>query len=128
MFAFEVSMESVQTITSSVGVQPTIVARPAPATVVEAVPTDLSPANTVTAANTTATPNNNVQTDPNEYQDTVLIDPATREVVLRVLAARTGQVVRQIPDQAMLRMQAYAQALDSGKTMSQALAATDFEA
>ena len=121
-------MDSVQTITSSVGVQQTIVARPAPATVVQAVPTDLSPANTVTAANTTATTNNNAQSDPNAYQNTVVIDPATREVVLRVLDARSGQVVRQIPDQAMLRMQAYAQALDSGKTMTQALAITDFVA
>ena len=39
-----------------------------------------------------------------------IIDPETREVVYRVLDAHTRQVIHQIPDQAMLRMQAYARA------------------
>jgi hypothetical protein len=36
-----------------------------------------------------------------------IIDPETREVVYRVIDARTRQVMHQEPDQAMLRQQAY---------------------
>ena len=39
-----------------------------------------------------------------------IIDPQTREIVYRVLDARTRQVLHQVPDQALLRMQAYARA------------------
>ena len=39
-----------------------------------------------------------------------IIDPETREVVYRILDARTRQVIHQVPDQAMLRAQAYARA------------------
>jgi hypothetical protein len=39
-----------------------------------------------------------------------IIDPQTREVVYRVLDARTRQVLHQVPDQALLRMQAYSRA------------------
>jgi hypothetical protein len=39
-----------------------------------------------------------------------IIDPQTREVVYRILDARTRQVLHQVPDQALLRMQAYARA------------------
>jgi hypothetical protein len=39
-----------------------------------------------------------------------IIDPETREIVYRILDARTRQVIHQIPDQAMLRAQAYARA------------------
>jgi hypothetical protein len=49
-----------------------------------------------------------------------IIDPETREVVYRVLDARTRQVMHQEPDQAVLRQQAYARvkiicALAAGK-------------
>jgi len=121
-------MDSVQTITTSVGVPQTVLPRPAPAPVVQAVPTDLSPAQSVTASTTVAPNNNNAQSNPNDYQNTVLIDPATREVVARIVDARSGQVVEQIPAEAMLRMQAYEQALANGKTVTQALTLMDFEA
>jgi hypothetical protein len=39
-----------------------------------------------------------------------IIDPQTREVVYRILDARTRQVLHQVPDQALLRMQAYSRA------------------
>ncbi len=42
-------------------------------------------------------------------RDTI-IDPQTREIVYRVLDARTRRVLHQVPDQAMLRMQAYTRA------------------
>jgi uncharacterized FlaG/YvyC family protein len=41
----------------------------------------------------------------------VTIDPATREVVLRMIDSRSGEVVRQVPDQALLRIRAYANEL-----------------
>ena len=46
------------------------------------------------------------------YQTThdAIIDPQTSEIVYRVLDARTRQVLHQVPDQALLRMQAYARA------------------
>lgn len=54
-----------------------------------------------------------------------IIDPETSEVVYRVLDARTRQVVHQEPDQALLRMQAYARAkaacaLASGRNIADA--------
>jgi len=39
-----------------------------------------------------------------------IIDPQTREIVFRVLDARTRQVLQQVPDQALLRLRAYARA------------------
>ena len=78
-------MESVQTITASVGVPQTVIARPAPAPVVQAVPTELSPAQSVTAASNAESANNNAQSNPGEYQNTIRIDPATRELVARIV-------------------------------------------
>jgi hypothetical protein len=57
---------------------------------------------------------------PDSTQRDAIIDPQTREVVFRLLDARTRQVLHQVPDQAMLRAQAYAraqaaQALADGK-------------
>jgi hypothetical protein len=43
-------------------------------------------------------------------QRDAIIDPQTREVVFRLLDARTRQVLHQVPDQALLRAQAYARA------------------
>jgi hypothetical protein len=56
-----------------------------------------------------------------------IIDPATSTVVYRVLDANTRQVLHQVPDQAALRMQAYARtkaacALASGKNPHDAVA------
>jgi len=39
-----------------------------------------------------------------------IIDPHTSEIVFRVLDAHTGDVIRQVPDQALLRMHAYVRA------------------
>lgn len=36
------------------------------------------------------------------------IDPKTREVVYQTVDRQTGEVVRQVPDQALLRLRAYA--------------------
>jgi len=39
-----------------------------------------------------------------------IIDPETNEVVHRLLDSRTRQVLRQVPEEALLRMRAYARA------------------
>jgi hypothetical protein len=79
-----------------------------------AAPPILPPAKTVSPAKY-ADPARNQPKQPESKpalsttRDTI-IDPQTREVVYRVLDARTRQVVNQAPDQAVLRMQAYARA------------------
>jgi hypothetical protein len=123
-------MEPVHTISPTVGIPQTAVARPAPAPVLQAVPTELAAAKTVTASDTTGATRNDTtgRGNPNDYQQSVLIDPATREVIFRVIDVRSRQVVRQIPDQALLRMQAYTRALNNGKSANEALSLADVEA
>jgi hypothetical protein len=123
-------MEPVNTIGPTLGAQQAAVARAAPTPVVQAaVTTDLPGAKTVTATNTAGAARNDPSSNSNQadYQQTVVIDPATREVIYRVVDVRSRQVVRQIPEQALLRMRAYTHALDNGKTMAQALSQADLE-
>jgi hypothetical protein len=123
-------MEPVHTTSSAVSIPQTAVARPAPTPALQAVPTELAAAKTVTASDTAGATRNDTtdRGNPNDYQQSVLIDPATREVIFRVIDVRSRQVVRQIPDQALLRMQAYARALNNGKSANEALSLADVEA
>jgi hypothetical protein len=43
------------------------------------------------------------------------IDPSTGDLVYHVIDTRSGQQVAQSPDEAMLRMRAYARQIDAGK-------------
>jgi uncharacterized FlaG/YvyC family protein len=120
-------MDLVQTITPTAGVQQAVHARPAPAPVEQAVATELAAAKTVTAANTAAAArNNNARQD--DYQRGFVLDPASREVIYRVIDVRSRQVVRQIPEKALLRMRAYTRALAEGKSGNAALAQADLQA
>ena len=123
-------MEPVHTISPAVSIPQTAVARPAPTPVLQAVPTELAAAKTVTASDTAGPARNDTtgRGNPNDYQQSLLIDPATREVIFRVIDVRSRQVVRQIPDQALLRMQAYTRALNTGKSATEALSLADVEA
>lgn len=99
-------------------------ARPTSVPVQQAVATELAPDKAVTAAPSVA----NIRQDPISAQDSVsqtLIDPQTRDIILRVIDTRTQQVIRQIPDQALLRMRAYAKALQRGDSPNQAETLTD---
>jgi hypothetical protein len=85
-----------------------------PAPVREAVRTELAAPKAVTAV-----------TDPAQAKAAALtrevfVDAQTREVIFRVVDERSRRVVRQMPDQALLRMRAYNQALDSGETPTRA--------
>jgi len=123
-------MEPVNTISSALSVQQAVVARPAPAPVQQAVQTDLSTAKAVTATDAAGTTRNDTSGGggQSDYQHTAIIDPATREIIYRVVDVRSGQVVRQIPEQAQLRMQAYSRALANGKSTTEALTQADLEA
>jgi hypothetical protein len=97
---------------------PATVASPDPATT-----TDLPAAKAVTATSATTQTRNDTPATTHE----VLIDPATREVIYRVIDVRSRQVVRQVPDEALLRTRAYAQAIAKGDTPVQALNQADLD-
>ena len=92
-----------------------VVVRADPQPVREAVTTDLSPAKTVTAAAPTEAASVEISraaramqegtTDDVRKQTTR--DQETNSLVFRKTDTRTGQVVQQIPDEAILRLRAY---------------------
>ena len=112
-------MEPVRTITPLGVAQQALPSRPVPDSVAPAVATELPAAMAVTAANSTSPTVNNAPglSDPYEYQ--VLVDPATHDVIYRTVDERSRQVVRQVPDQALLRMRAYARALAEGTSTTE---------
>jgi len=115
-------MDTGVTINSGAGVAtqgyaPTIVASQDPTA------TELPASKAVTPVAAATPARNDVPTTTHE----VLIDPQTREVIYRVIDVRSRQVVRQVPDQALLRMRAYAQALANGDTPNQALNQSDLD-
>ena len=55
----------------------------------------------------------------------VVIDRDTRAIVYQVIDTRTSQIVKQFPEEAVLRRRAYFHALDLTKDAPQRLSATD---
>jgi hypothetical protein len=110
-------MEPIRTITPPGAVQQAFASRPEPAPVAQAVATELPSAKAVTAANSAASMLPLGLSDPYEYQ--VLVDPATHEVIYRTVDERSRQVVRQAPDEALLRMRAYARSLAQSQTTTE---------
>ena len=76
----------------------------------DATPTNLAPPQTVTASTkANETRQDPVQTgtsDPS-YVRKIILDAHSREVIYQVIDAKSGRVVRQIPEEAMLRLRAY---------------------
>jgi len=122
-------MVPVNTIAPSAGAPP--VADRVPATpVAQAVATELSAAKTVTAAETVLAARNtpyNPSASSDLFQRSVILDPVTQDLIFRVVDVRSRQVVRQVPDEALLRMRAYARALAEGKGTTEALKVANFE-
>ena len=112
-------MEPVRTIPPPGGAQQAFTSRPEPAPVAQAVATELPSAKAVTAASPAAPTLDSAMSfsDPYEYQ--VLVDQATHDVIYRTVDERSRQVVRQVPDQALLRMRAYARALAEGTSTTE---------
>ena len=108
-------MEPIRTITPPGAVQQAFVSRPEPAAVAQAVATELPAAKAVTAVSPAAPALG--LSDPYEYQ--VLVDQATHDVIYRTVDERSRQVVRQVPDQALLRMRAYARTLAEGTSTTE---------
>ena len=123
------TMSPVNTIAPSAGAPP-VVDRVPSAPVAQAVATDLSPAKTVTAVETALATRNSPYSpsaSSDLFQHTVVLDPATQDMIFRVIDVRSRQVVRQVPDEALLRMRAYARALVHGKGVNEALNAANLE-
>jgi hypothetical protein len=68
-----------------------------------------------------------VRNDQPSTTHEVIIDPQSREVIYRVIDVRSRQVVRQVPDEALLRVRAYARAIASGDSPSKAETKADIE-
>ena len=101
--------------------------RPEPAPVREAVATDLAPAQSVTAASGADAPRHDATPAPDAQVRKIVLDAHSREVIFQVLDADSGRVVRQIPDEALLRLRAYARAAAQGERPAEATQA-DIEA
>jgi flagellar protein FlaG len=121
-------MDTGLTIRPTGSVAQTSYVRPEAAPVREAVATQLTAAQSVTAAADTTRLRNDAAraalTPPQARE--VILDPHSREVIFRVIDVRSGRVVRQVPDEAIMRMRAYNRALASGESPKKAQA--DIEA
>lgn len=85
--------------------------RPEPS-VRQAVQTDLAPAQSVTASAEASAPRTESARpvpQPTTARD-IVIDAASREVIFRTVDVRSGRVVRQVPDEALLRLKQYLRA------------------
>jgi hypothetical protein len=101
--------------------------RPGPATIQAGAPTDLPPAKAVNpVADAGAI---RPESSPADYTThNVTIDPQIREVIYRVIDTRTRQVIRQVPDEVLLRSRAYSKAIENGLSPFAAQVQADLEA
>ena len=93
-----------------------------------AIATELPAARTVTAADTSARVRPDVGTAHASVSHQVVIDRAAASIVYQVVDTKTSLVVRQFPDEAILRRRAYFHALDLTKGAPTRLLATDRKA
>lgn len=114
------TVDTAVTIKPPAIVAPAALSRPDAAPVRQAVSTELAAPKAVTAVvDSTRPQSTTLQHQPTLTRE-VFIDAQTREVIFRVIDERSRRVVRQVPDQALLRMRAYNQALISGETPTEA--------
>jgi hypothetical protein len=118
-------MDTGVTIQSSPGV---VAQTYAPSTIVapDPVATDLPTSKAVTSSSSSSSSTQTRNDAPTTTHETI-IDPQTRELIYRVIDVQTRQVVRQVPDEALLRVRAYAQAMANGDTPVQALNQADVQ-
>src|SRR5262245_43934582 len=93
-----------------------------------AVATNLPPSQSVTAAEASARASINANVINASVSNQVFIDRDAAAVVYQVVDNRTSQVVKQFPEEAVLRRRAYFHALDLSKEAPTRLGATDRKA
>jgi hypothetical protein len=102
---------------------PAPVVRPSSEAARQAVPAELPAAQSVTAAD----PGSTLRTDPGPVKDyvshQVFVDRAAAAIVSQVVDNLTNLVVKQFPDEAVLRRRAYFRALDLTKNATRLPAA-----
>lgn len=113
-------MDTAITIKATAIVAGAALSRPDSAPVRQAVPTELAAPKAVTAAVDSARPHSATFQHQPALTREVIIDAQTREVIFRVVDERSRRVVRQVPDQALLRLRAYNEALVAGETPTEA--------
>lgn len=106
----------------------TPVAPPVSAAASHAIATELPPARTVTAADASVRIRQDVGPSHASVSHQVVIDRAAASIVYQVVDTKTSLVVRQFPDEAILRRRAYFHALDLSKGAPTRLLATDRKA
>ncbi len=96
-----------------------VMTRAAPEAVREAVPTQLPPDKTVTAApgvsHVNISPANYQQVDGDRISKGVIIDRDAKEIVFVSVDKKTNQVINQYPEETRLRTRAYLRAMDVAK-------------
>jgi uncharacterized FlaG/YvyC family protein len=103
------------------------IGRPEPTPARQTVATELPPSQSVTAsAESGAARNEGAKQLAGQAQITreIVLDPHSREVIFRVRDERSGRVVRQVPDEALLRLRAYQRAIAEGEAPLQAFSDT----
>jgi hypothetical protein len=103
-------------------------APPASEAVDRAVATELPPNRSVTAVDANLRPRVNADVASASLSNQVVIDRAAASIVYQVVDSRTSLVVKQFPDEAILRRRAYFRALDLTKDAPTRLLATDRKA
>jgi hypothetical protein len=106
----------------------TPIAPPASEAVDRAVATELPPSRSVTAVDANLRPRVNADVASASLSNQVVIDRAAASIVYQVVDSRTSLVVKQFPDEAILRRRAYFRALDLTKDAPTRLLATDRKA
>jgi hypothetical protein len=95
------------------------ITRPAPEAVRKAVPTQLPPYKTVTAApgvsHVNVSPANYQQVDSDRISKGVIIDRDANAIVYVSVDKKTNQVINQYPEETRLRTRAYLRAMDTAK-------------
>lgn len=90
--------------------------RPEPAPTRQTVATELAPSQSVTASAESAASRNDRAAAalhaPTSRE--FVLDAQSREMIFRVVDVRSGRVVRQVPEEALLRLRAYNRAIESG--------------
>jgi hypothetical protein len=131
----EAKMESGLAIRPTMPVVDTALLRPEPAPVRAAVATTLTPSRSVTAASDSTRSaghdparNGLQQQRQQELTREIVFDSQTRAVIFRVIDESTGEVDRQVPDAALLRLRAYNRTMANGEPPAESDANTDTEA